>query len=81
MNVVIIAAIALVILVVLIVIMTGKTKMFVNQTSETESQYDSSNCAVPGTDATCRTADTCKKVGGMVMPGRSCPGDQKCCSR
>lgn len=81
MTIIIIAAIALIVLIVLIILVTGKAKSFVNQTSETQGQYKSSNCNIPGTDSTCRKADICRKVGGLVLPGRSCPGDQKCCSR
>ena len=64
MKVIILAVLALIILVVLVLIFTGKVKIFGSQTSETQQQFSTRNCEVPGTNNACMDEDTCRERGG-----------------
>lgn len=70
-NIIVVAVIVLIVLVVLIVIFSGKIQLFGKGVTEQSSQYESKNCAIPGTNRQCYTLrDDCISDGGYIIIGR-----------
>ncbi|MBI1970788.1 hypothetical protein HYS47_03505 [Candidatus Woesearchaeota archaeon] len=82
MSTIVLAVLALVVLVILILIFTGKLGRTGQGIDTTRDQYTGQNCEIPGTPRTCRIGglDECRRQGGTVYSGATCPAGGVCCS-
>ncbi len=82
-NVIIIAVLVLIVLVVLVIIFSGKIGKFSSSTSDTQKQFDTGVCDIPGTGRYC--AGACESGDTSISLTPKCidssKGTAQCCQK